>query len=78
MKRCWKEWIKAAAVRAVKTVAQTAVALIGTGAVGFTDLDWMRIASAAGAGVKCGVFVLPEAGAMIIMRKNGGGRGTRV
>ena len=48
MKRCWKEWIKAAAVRAVKTMAQTAVALIGTGAVGFTDLDWMRIVSVAG------------------------------
>ena len=35
-------------MRAVKTAAQTAVALIGTGAVGFTDLDWVRIASVAG------------------------------
>ena len=43
-----KSWLKAALVRAVKTVAQTAIALIGTGAVGFTDLDWLRILSVAG------------------------------
>lgn len=35
-------------MRALKTAAQTAVALIGTGAVGFTDLDWVRIASVSG------------------------------
>lgn len=44
----YKEWATAALVRAVKTAAQTAIALIGTGAVGFTDLDWARIASVAG------------------------------
>ncbi len=44
----YKEWAVAALVRAAKTAAQTAVALIGTGAVGFTDLDWVRIASVAG------------------------------
>jgi hypothetical protein len=43
-----RDWARAAGVRAVKTAAQTAVALIGTGAVGFTDLDWVRIASVAG------------------------------
>lgn len=43
-----KAWWRAAGVRAIKTAAQTAVALIGTGAVGFTDLDWARIASVAG------------------------------
>lgn len=31
--------------RAVKTAAQTAVALIGTGAVGVLDVDWQQIAS---------------------------------
>ena len=41
-------WAKAAIVRAVKTAAQTAVALIGTGTVGFTDLDWLQIASISG------------------------------
>ncbi len=35
-------------MRALKAAAQTAVALIGTGAVGFTDLDWVRIASVSG------------------------------
>lgn len=43
-----KQWWRAAGIRAVKTMAQTGVALIGTGAVGFTDLDWVRIASVAG------------------------------
>lgn len=43
-----KQWALAALVRAIKTAAQTAVALIGTGAVGFTDLDWVRILSVAG------------------------------
>jgi hypothetical protein len=41
-------WWKAAGIRAIKTAAQTAVALIGTGVVGFTDLDWIRIASVSG------------------------------
>lgn len=44
----YKAWAAAALTRAVKTAAQTAVSLIGTGAVGFTDLDWMQIASVAG------------------------------
>lgn len=41
------EWLRAAVVRAVKTAAQTAVALIGTNAVGVTDIDWLAIGSAA-------------------------------
>ena len=44
----YREWGVAALTRAAKTAAQTAVALIGTGAVGFTDLDWVRIASVSG------------------------------
>lgn len=43
----WKEWLRAAAVRAVKTMAQTAVALIGTNAIGVTDVDWVAVGSAA-------------------------------
>ena len=42
------DWIKAALIRAVKTFAQTMTALIGTGAVGFTDLDWLKILSVSG------------------------------
>lgn len=41
----WKLWWKAAAVRAVKTVAQTAVATIGTGAV-LDEVNWMMVGSA--------------------------------
>lgn len=40
-------WWKAAGVRAVKTIAQTAVALIGTNAIGVTDVDWLAVGSAA-------------------------------
>ena len=40
-----KKWIKAAGVRAVKTVAQTAVATIGTAAA-MGDVNWPLVASA--------------------------------
>lgn len=40
-----KKWWKAAAVRAIKTVAQTAVATIGTAAV-LGGVDWIMVASA--------------------------------
>ena len=45
--RYWIRWINAAGVRALKTVAQTAVALIGTNAIGVTDVDWIGVASGA-------------------------------
>ena len=45
MSNYWKNWIKAAGVRAVKTVAQTAVATIGTSAV-LGDVNWVMVASA--------------------------------
>lgn len=41
----WKNWLKAAGVRAIKTVAQTAVATIGTSAV-MGDVNWVMVASA--------------------------------
>lgn len=40
-----KAWIKAAGIRAVKTIAQTAVATIGTSAV-ISDVNWIMVASA--------------------------------
>lgn len=40
-----KEWWKAAGIRAVKTMAQTAVATIGTATL-VTDINWLMVASA--------------------------------
>lgn len=40
-----KKWIKCASVRALKTVAQTAVATIGTSAL-LADVDWAIVVSA--------------------------------
>lgn len=41
----WRIWLKAAGVRAIKTVAQTAVATIGTSAL-LVQVDWIMVASA--------------------------------
>lgn len=38
-------WIKAAGIRALKTIAQTAVATIGTSAV-ISEVNWIMVASA--------------------------------
>lgn len=40
-----KEWWKAAGVRALRTVAQCAVGLLGTGAIGILDADWLGVLS---------------------------------
>ena len=45
MNSYWKNWIKAAGVRAIKTIAQTAIATIGTSAV-MGDVNWVMVASA--------------------------------
>jgi hypothetical protein len=42
----WKVWLKAAAVRALKTVAQSAIATIGTSAA-MGDVNWVLVASTA-------------------------------
>ena len=46
MKEQFVKWIKAAGVRAIKTVAQTAVATIGTSAV-MGEVNWVMVGSAA-------------------------------
>lgn len=45
MKENFKKWLKAAGVRAIKTVAQTAVATIGTSAV-MGEVEWLLVGSA--------------------------------
>lgn len=45
MKRNFKAWLKAAGIRAAKTVAQTAAATIGTSAV-ISAVDWKMVVSA--------------------------------
>lgn len=42
-----KAWCIAAIVRAIRTAAQAAVSLIGTNALGITEVDWIAVASAA-------------------------------
>lgn len=39
-------WLKAAGVRTVKTMAETAIALIGTNTIGITEVDWIGLLSA--------------------------------
>ena len=45
--RNWKKWFKAAGIRAIKTVAQTAVGVIGANAM-ISDVNWITVVSAAG------------------------------
>ncbi len=63
MKEKFVKWIKAAGVRAVKTVAQTAVATIGTAAV-LGEVNWVMVLSASvlagGISLLTSVAGLPE------------------
>lgn len=58
-----KKWLRAAAVRAIKTVAQTAVATVGTAAA-ISDVNWTMVVSASllagGLSLLTSVTGLPE------------------
>ena len=41
-----KQWLKNAGIRTIKTMAETALAVIGTNAVGITDVNWVGVGSA--------------------------------
>ena len=60
-----KNWMKAAGIRAIKTVAQTAIATIGTSMV-LSDIDWIMVLSASvlagGLSLLTSVAGLPELG----------------
>ena len=46
MKEKLLDWLKAAGIRTVKTMAETAIAIIGTNTLGITDVDWLGVGSA--------------------------------
>lgn len=60
----WKEWFKAALIRAVRTFAEAMLAYIGTGAVVLGDVNWIAALSAGGFGFVCAILFaltgLPE------------------
>ena len=43
----FKRWIKAAGIRALKTIAQTAVGMLSGNVLGILDVDWLAVASVA-------------------------------
>lgn len=47
METITKSWVKAAAIRAIKTFAQTALGMITVGAA-FNEVAWIQVASVAG------------------------------
>ncbi len=40
------KWLKAVGIRTAKTMAETAIALIGTNTIGITEVDWLGVLSA--------------------------------
>lgn len=71
-----KEFIKCAGIRAIKTMAQTAVALLGTGAVGILDVDWVAVVSASALAGVVSILTsiatgLPECGKITEVAKEG-------
>lgn len=46
MKEKFLKWLKAAGIRTLKTMAETAIALIGTNTIGITEIDWLGLLSA--------------------------------
>ena len=40
------KWLKSVGIRTVKTMAETAIAVIGTNAIGITEVDWLGVLSA--------------------------------
>ena len=64
MMRNWREWLKAALIRAARTFAESMLAYIGTGAVVLGDVNWTAALSAGGFGFVCAMLLalagLPE------------------
>ena len=64
MKYDWKEWARAAGIRAIRTFAEAMLAYIGTGAVVLGDVNWIAALSAGGFGAVTALLLalagLPE------------------
>ena len=60
----WKEWAKAALIRAIRTFAEAMLAYIGTGALVLGDVNWLAALSAGGFGFITAILLaltgLPE------------------
>ena len=46
MKKKFLKWLKSVGIKTVKTMAETALAVIGTNAIGITEVDWLGVLSA--------------------------------
>ena len=46
MKKKFLKWIKSVSIKTLKTMAETAIAVIGTNTFGITDVDWLGVLSA--------------------------------
>ena len=60
----WKKWLKAAAIRSIRTFAESALAYIGTGAMLIGDVNWLCVLSAGAMGAVISILLalagLPE------------------
>lgn len=41
-----KKWLKSVSIKVLKTMAETALAVIGTNTIGITEVDWLGVLSA--------------------------------
>lgn len=46
MKEKFINWLKGVGIKVAKTMAETALAVIGTNTIGITDVDWLGVLSA--------------------------------
>lgn len=65
MSRNWKEWFKAAIIRAVRTFAQTALSMVTIGQA-FAEINWLSVLSVSGVAAVLSILTslagLPEVG----------------
>ena len=56
-----EKWLKETMIKAVRTMAQAAVGLIGTNAVGICEVDWVGVGSASlVAGIVCVLMAISQ------------------